>query len=169
MVSKMGTRAIGLPHVYKLVNLETGEEWNPLIQASKMRKNASIKNASIKNASDMLCGFSLTFPSGIYADVRGGWELRQKLTFTDTNDKPLYFGDVVIGMGKSGDVHGLAIIEWQENTVSMKHIGGQGYLSTTKWYFVGNNCEPKEKWVERFKELFPDAEFPELFEEGQGN
>lgn len=155
----MGTRAIGLPHVYKLVNLETGEEWNPLIQASKMRKNASIKNAF-----DLICGFSITFPSGIYADVRGGWELRQKLTFDDTNDKPLYFGDVVIGMGKSGNVHELAIIEWQKNIVSLKHIGGHGALSSTKWYFVGNNCEPKEKWVERFKELFPDAEFPALLE-----
>lgn len=155
----MGVSAVGLPHAYKLVNLETGEEWNPVAQASKMRKNASIKNAF-----DLLCGFRLTFDSGIYAEARGGWELRQKLHFTDTNDKPLHFGDVVIGVGKSGDIHELSIIEWQVNIVSLKHIGGRGARSSTKWYFVGNNCEPKEKWVKRFKELFPDAEFPALFE-----
>lgn len=137
----------GLPLIFKAVNVETGEEWEgdyPYMVYSGTKKHKIRLTPHHANIA-----------------------LLQQTGFTDAAGQDVYFGDVLLE-GPEGT--GPYVVQILDCSICAVFIGDHDedvevhypYEAQFKnLYTVGNAYEPPAKWLERAREIWPDAQLPE--------
>ena len=139
----------GLPLIFKAVNVETGEEWEQdypyMIYSGTKKHKIALK------------------------PHHGDIALLQQTGFTDAAGKDVYFGDVLIDehsrkpyiVQMNDDQICALIVDGLSDPVEVIYpqAGGFGCL-----FIIGNCYEPPSLWLERAREIWPNAQLPELAE-----
>lgn len=137
----------GLPLIFKAVNVETGEEWEgdyPYMVYSGTKKHKIRLTPHHANIA-----------------------LLQQTGFTDAAGKGVYFGDVLALMYSNGKGIKLLIVNVDHNygSISARATDGSALIHSDRFgsscYIVGNAYEPPARWLERAREIWPDAVLPE--------
>lgn len=145
----MEAKNYGLPLIFKAVNIKTGEEWEQdypyMIYSGTKKHKIALK------------------------PHHGDIALLQQTGFTDAAGKGVYFGDVLGLMYPNGKSIDFVIvnIDHHYGSVSARSSNGNRLIHSDRFatrHIVGNAYEPPARWLERAREIWPDAQLTDLTE-----